>query len=326
MKNAFYFGDNLNILREYIPDESVDLIYLDPPFNSSATYNLLFKSPDRSKWSDAQIATFEDTWLWGEIAEETFLQLETGAGHVGDVMAALRRILGENNMLAYLTMMAARLVELERVLKPSGSIYLHCDTTASHYIKVLLDAVFGHKNYLNEVTWKRTSSHNDPSRYGRISDRILYYSKSKNKTFNKIYGDYSDEQIARYKYEDDQGKFKAENLTAPHFSATRTVEWRGSHPGANRQWRFGFEELELLWQQGRILTKRDGTPRKDGLKEYLGDAKGQLLQDIWTDVVVGPTSGERLGYPTQKPVALLDRIISASSNEGDVVLDPSGNQ
>ena len=238
------------------------------------------------------------------------------------MLRAMRSFLKDNDMMAYLTHMAVRLVELHRVLKPTGSIYLHCDPTASHYLKLLMDAVFGKDVYRNEIAWQRTSSHNDPQRFGRIADRILYYTKSRNRVFNVLYTAYSPEQAERFKYKDERGSYKAENLTAPHFSETRTVEWRGSHPGADRQWRFGPEELERLYGEGKILLKKDGTPRKDGHKEYLHELPGQPLQDVWTDIVMGPTSGERLGYPTQKPVELLERIVASSSNPGDVVLDP----
>ena len=225
-------------------------------------------------------------------------------------------------MQSYLTMMAVRLLEMCRVLKDTGSLYLHCDPVASHYMKQLMDAIFGQARFLNEIVWKRTAAHNDPQRFGRVSDRLLYYSKSEEKTFNHIGGTYSDEQLARYKYEDEHGPFKAENLTAPKFSETRTVEWRGVHPGANRQWRFAHEELERLYSDGRILLRRDRKPRKDGHKVYLSEVEAPALQDIWTDIRIGPTTGERTGYPTQKPLALLERVIAASSNEGDVVLDP----
>lgn len=320
--NKLFFGDNLVVLRHDIADESVDLVYLDPPFNSNATYNVLFKSP-AGQQSPAQIEAFEDTWHWGPDTEYRFDEvMQSGRTNVSEMLRAMRSFLGENDMMAYLVMMAVRLIELHRVLKPTGSLYLHCDPTASHYLKLVLDAVFGLERFQNEIVWKRTTSHNDPKRYGRIGDRIFYYSKSKEKTFNTARGEYSQAQLSRYKYEDEVGKFRAENLTAPHYSPTRTVEWRGTHPGSNRQWRFGTDELERLYSTGRILLRRDGSPRKDGLKEYLHEAEGQPLQDIWTDLVVGPTSGERLGYPTQKPLALLERIIKASSNEGDVVLDP----
>ncbi len=320
--NQLYFGDNLSVLREHIPDASVDLIYLDPPFNSNATYNVLFKERSGED-SAAQITAFDDTWHWTLESERAYQEVVTeGADKLGKLLQAMREFLGRNDMMAYLTMMAQRLAELHRVLKPTGSIYLHCDPTASHYLKMLLDAVFGPDNFQNEVTWKRTTAHNDPKRYGRISDCLLFYAKSTQKTFNREGGSYSDAQLRRYKYSDEQGPYRAENLTAPHFSPTRTVEWRGVHPGANRQWRFSLEELERLYSAGRILLRRDGLPRKDGYKSYLSEAPGAVLQDVWTDIGLAPTSNERLGYPTQKPEALLERIINASSNEGDVVLDP----
>jgi site-specific DNA-methyltransferase (adenine-specific) len=151
---------------------------------------------------------------------------------------------------------------------------------------------------------------------------LLFYSKGRTKIFNPVMGEYSPEQLSRYRGIDGTRRYKAENLTAPHFSEARTIPWRGTHPGADRQWRFSIDELERLYAEGRILLRRDGCPRKDGLKEYLDEASGAPAQDIWTDIMVGPTSGERLGYPTQKPLQLLERIIAASSNEGDMVLDP----
>ncbi len=323
-KNILYYGDNLDILQnlEYFPSESVDLIYLDPPFNSNQNYNLLFKD-ESGRGSEAQITVFGDTWHWGPTAEKTFAHIIAhGTPRVAQTVDAIRRLLGQNQMLAYLVMMSARLIELQRVLKPTGSLYLHCDTTASHYLKILLDSIFGAEHFLNEITWKRTTAHNDSNRYGRIQDRLLFYSKSDQKTFNAVKGEYSDKQMERYKYADDRGRYRAENLTAPHFSPTRTVEWRGVTPGANRQWRYSIEELEHLYKEGFILLQRNGKPRKDGLKTYLVETSSPALQDIWTDIVLGPTAKERLGYPTQKPVSLLERIILASSNPGDVVLDP----
>jgi adenine specific DNA methylase Mod len=320
--NQLFFGDNLGVLRESIKDESVDLIYLDPPFNSSANYNVLFSSP-KGHQSGAQIEAFEDTWHWGEEAEKEYAEILSQPNtQLADVVRSFRQFLGENDMMAYLVMMANRLLELHRVLKETGSLYLHCDPTASHYLKLVLDGIFGADQFRNEIVWKRTTAHNDPVRYGRISDRILYYTKTDKRTFNVMHGDYSAEQLSRYKYEDEKGKFKAENLTAPHFSETRTIDWRGVHPGSNRQWRFSTEELDRLYEEGRILLQRNGLPRKDGLKEYLHEALGAPLQDIWMDIQMAPTTGERLGYPTQKPLALLDRIIASSSNVGDVVLDP----
>ncbi len=325
MPNTLFYGDNLDILREHVPDESVDLVYLDPPFNSNASYNVLFKEQS-GEASPAQIQAFTDTWEWTLESQRTYereIMLNPATPvNVKEMMKAFRQFIGSNAMMAYLVMMAPRLVELRRILKPTGSIYLHCDPTASHYLKVLMDAVFGNANFLNEVVWKRATAHNDPNRYGRVTDRILFYTQSSTKTFNRVQGTYSEAQLRRYKHSDENGSFRAENLTAPHFSPTRTIEWRGVHPGANRQWRFSVDELERLYSEGRILLQRSGLPRKDGLKSYLHDAPGPVFQDVWTDIELGPTSGERLGYPTQKPLALLERIIQASSNEGDVVLDP----
>ncbi|MGC9030759.1 MAG: DNA methyltransferase [Desulfomonilaceae bacterium] len=321
-RNKLYFGDNLPILREKIADESVDLIYLDPPFNSKATYNVLFAEPNGSR-SSAQITAFDDTWHWGEESEATYSELVTsGPRRVSELMEALRRFLGENDMMAYLVMMAARLVELHRVLRATGSIYVHCDDSASHYLKILMDALFTPRRFVNEIVWKRTTAHNDPKRFGRITDRILVYSKTADRTFHVTTKLYSDEQLSRYRFEDDRGKFRAENLTAPDFSPVRTFVWRGTHPGKNRHWRFSYEKLESLYSEGRIVLRKDGCPRKDGLKEYLDEAPGAVLQDLWTDIRLAPTSKERLGYQTQKPEALLERIILTSSNERDVVLDP----
>ena len=321
--NTLYYGDNLDILRKYFANESVDLIYLDPPFNSNRSYNLLFKESSGFS-ANAQITAFDDTWHWGPSAEQALLEVETGPRQdVAAVLRALVDALGRrNDMTAYLAMMTVRLLELHRVLKPTGSIYLHCDPTASSYLRVVMDAIFGPAQFKNEITWRRTTAHNDPKRFGRIQDRVLFYSKSADKTFNHLPGSYSPEQLSRYKYQDDNGPYRAENLTAPHHSPTRSLPWRGITPGANRQWRFSLDELERLYGEGRILTQKDGRPRKDGYKMYLTDGAGPALQDLWTDIALPPTSGERLGYPTQKPLALLERIISASSNPGDVVLDP----
>lgn len=320
--NQLYYGDNLDILRNHIPDESIDLIYIDPPFNSNQAYNVIFSEADGSS-SQAQIQAFEDTWRWGETTEQAYHELiETALPLLVETIKSFRGFLTETNLMAYLVMMALRLVELHHVLKPTGSFYLHCDPTASHYLKIILDQIFGVENFQNEIVWKRTSSHNDPKRFGRVGDRILFYSKSKVKTFNVIYSDYSPEQLSRYKYEDERGRYRAENLTAPHYSPTRTVEWRGTQPGSNRQWRFSIEKLERLYAKEYVLLRQDGCPRKDGLKVYLDEAKGAPAQNIWDDIPrIGNTSKERLGYPTQKPEALLERIIQASSNEGDVVLD-----
>jgi site-specific DNA-methyltransferase (adenine-specific) len=324
MANHLYYGDNLTVLREHIRDESVDLVYLDPPFNSNATYNVLFRGPSGDQ-SQAQIEAFEDTWHWNNVAERTFDEVMRGRnGDVADMLRAMRSFLKDNDMMAYLTHMAVRLVELHRVLKPTGSIYLHCDPTASHYLKVLMDAVFGNENYRNEIVWLRTHSHNfKVIGYARQNDILLYYSKSETNAFNQLFTPYGEAQLGRYQEDSDGRLFKAENLTFSTANPSRQFEWRGSKPPPNRSWGADKEQLEKWYAEGKILLKKDGTPRLDGLKVYLDETKGKALGTNWTDIPrVGNTSGERLGYPTQKPVALLERILSASSNPGDVVLDP----
>ena len=189
--NHLYYGDNLPVLRDHIATGSVDLVYLDPPFNSNASYNVLFRSPTGDR-SAAQIEAFDDTWHWTDAAEAAFSEvLRSGNAAAAEMLRAMRGFLGENDMMAYLAMMAVRLIELHRVLKPTGSLYLHCDPTASHYLKILLDAIFGARFYVNEIIWKRTDSHNDAKQgakhYGRIHDSILLYSKSDDRFFNPIY-------------------------------------------------------------------------------------------------------------------------------------------
>lgn len=324
MGNALFYGDNLTVLRESIADESVDLIYLDPPFNSNATYNVLFRNPTGEQ-SQAQIAAFEDTWHWGEETETAFDEVMKGRNtDIAEMLRAMRSFLHENDMMAYLTMMAVRLVELHRVLKPSGSLYLHCDPTASHYLKILLDAIFGPQRFLNEITWKRTSSHNTARRYGNVADIILFYSKTDQYLWNPQYTAFGSKQLGRYKPDKDGRLYKGENLTADRANSTSgKFEWRGTMPPASRGWGYTIDQLEKWWAEGRILTRKDGSPRMDGLKVYLDELPGQPLQSVWTDIErIGNTSGERLGYPTQKPVALLERIVLASSNPGDIVLDP----
>ncbi len=221
-------------------------------------------------------------------------------------------------------MMAARLVELHRVLKPTGSLYLHCDPTASHYLKVLLDGIFGVQNFRNEVIWRRTNAHNVRSKiFPRVHDSILFATKSEKYTWNKTYMDYSPEQLSRYRTDKNGRAYTGQDLTMIGGSADRKVTWRGATPPAHRSWGASIEQLEEWWAAGLILTKKDGTPRLDGRKVFLDEKPGKQADSLWTDIQrIGNTAGERLGYPTQKPIALLERIAAASSNPGDVVLDP----
>ena len=328
MNNRLYYGDNLEILRnrEYFPDECVDLIYLDPPFNSNRNYNVLFKSESGAD-SEAQITAFEDTWHWGETAEATYDELVVDGPHkVSTAIAALMDLIERNQMMAYLVMMSARLVELHRVLKPTGSLYLHCDPTASHYLKIVLDTIFGTENFRNEIIWKRTSAHNDRKQgnvlhMGRIHDVVLFYTKSSNATRNTVYTAYDRDYVdEHYKYVDDDGRrYALNNLTAPGGASKGNAYYEVL--GVSRFWLYSREKMAKLIEEGRVVqTKPGNVPR---LKYYLDEMPGVSLQDIWTDIKsLRGHRKERLGYPTQKPEALLERIIRASSNAGDVVLDP----
>jgi site-specific DNA-methyltransferase (adenine-specific) len=327
MHNTLYYGDNLAILRKYIADASVDLIYLDPPFNSNRSYSVLFKNEGGAA-SEAQVQAFDDTWHWGQPAEDTYLALVTqGSSPVANMIAAMRQFIGTNQMMAYLVMMAARLVELHRVLKPTGSLYLHCDPTASHYLKVVLDTIFGVENYRNELIWKRTSAHaNVSQKFGVVHDVILFYSASESVTWNQQHTPYEPEYVDTFFDQVDESgrRYARRDLTASmqRASVGQIYTWKGITPPPSRCWAMAKDRMDELERQGRIHwpKKAGGMPR---LKLYPEDLPGVPMQDIWTDIkTMHNLSAERLGYPTQKPVALLERIIAASSNEGDIVLDP----
>ena len=320
--NNLYFGDNLDILRQHIADESVDLIYLDPPFNSNATYNVLFRERSGEE-SAAQITAFDDTWRWGLESELAYQEVITEqAGKVGELLAALRSFLGQNDMMAYLTMMAQRMVELHRVLKPTGSIYLHCDPTASHYLKLLMDAIFGPANFRREIIWQRSRSHRGASSYNSVHDTIFYYSKTEDATWNPQHQPYDQSYIeSHYNLVDEDGR--RYQLVSAHGSGQGPARQFGDRviePPPGRHWAWTQERINQLIADGRIVFTNTGMPR---YKRYSDDTPGRPLTDVWTDIPpINSQARERLGYPTQKPEALLERIISASSNEGDVVLDP----
>ena len=326
---TLYYGDCLDWMRQW-PDECVDLVYLDPPFNSNADYNIIF---GQENGTPAQVRGFEDTWRWDEAAAQRVRDFENALAHpMHRATVTLKAALGPSGMLAYLTYMGQRLAHAQRLLKPTGSIYLHCDPTAGHYLKVLMDLLFGSSNFRNHITWQRTESHNTANRYGNVADFILYYARDAEAepTWNGGFhrygsGKYSEQQLRRFRYVDEGGRrYRLDDLTAPRpDSDSGKFEWRGTMPGPTRGWGYRLEQLEQWWAEGRIHTRRDGAPRMDGLKVYLDEAEGQALQNIWTDIRrIGNTSRERLGYPTQKPLALLERIIEVSSNPGDFVLDP----
>lgn len=317
-----YFGDNLEILREHIADESIDLIYLDPPFNSKRGYNLLFKTP-KGHDSDAQITAFDDTWHWGEQAELEFSELlHQSNTDVAEMIQSLRRFLKESDMMAYLTMMANRLVELHRVLKSNGSLYLHCDPTASHYLKIVLDAIFTDGYFENEIIWRRQNAKGLAfTRFASNHDVILKYAKSKERVWHPQYKDHDPEYIETfYRFvEPETGRrHRLADLTNPNKDRPNlTYEFLG----VTRVWRWTKERMQKAYNDGLVIqTKPGGVPQ---LKRYLDEQEGTPVDDIWDDILsIQAQSTERLGYPTQKPLALLERIIQASSNKGDIILDP----
>lgn len=330
-KNTLFYGDNLPILRDFIADESIDLIYLDPPFNSNRSYNVLFKD-ESGKEPESQIHAFEDSWHWNEAAQATFTELQTEApAHVSAMINALHGFIGGNQMMAYLVMMAARLVELHRVLKPTGSLYLHCDSTASHYLKIILDAIFNPTNFRSEIVWKRQSAHSDAkTRFPDVTDTLLFYAKSKATQFSPQYGEYDPAYIEKfYRFDDNDGRgpYSLDNMASPNPRPNMMYEWMG-FPYPTKGWRYQRETMQKLHDEGRIWYPKspDGTPdltRRPRLKRYLKEQEGSIVTNVWTDIQpLHDVAAERLGYPTQKPLALLERIIQASSNKGDIVLDP----
>ena len=322
MPNALYYGDNLPVLRDYLADESVDLIYLDPPFNSNASYNVLFKEQSGER-SAAQITAFEDTWHWGWESETAFREVvQSGPEKLSRLLQAMREFLGRNDMMAYLVMMAQRMVELHRVLKPTGSIYLHCDPTASHYLKLLMDASFGKENFRREIIWQRSRSHGGTSGYNSVHDTIFYYSKTGKAVWNPQHQPHDSAYIeSHYRLIDEDGR--RYQLVSAHGSGPGPARRFGDkvlEPPSGRHWAWDQDGIDRLMAEGRIVFTSTDMPR---YKRYLDDSPGTPLTDTWIDISpVNSQAKERIGYPTQKPEALLERIIRASSNEGDMVLDP----
>lgn len=324
--NQLWFGDNLTILREEVASESVDLIYLDPPFNSNANYNVLFRTPS-DEAASAQVEAFRDTWTWGNEAQWALDEIMMSGGAVANIVHALHSALGESDMMAYLVMMAQRLTELHRVLRSSGSIFLHCDPTASHYLKIILDSVFGPTRYTNEIVWKRSDAHNDAKQgakhFGRVHDVLLFFRKGRESTFNVQYSPLPQSTVDKwYRHiEEETGRrYNKADVTGPGGAAKGNpyYEWNG----ISRYWRYSRDTMERLHNEGRLTYSSSGMTYQ---KRYLDESKGVPLQDMWDDIpMLRGINGarERLGYPTQKPLALLRRIIESASNPDEVVLDP----
>lgn len=354
--NQLFYGDNLDVLRKSIRDETIDLIYLDPPFNSKREYNIFFRSPAGA--STAQIEAFDDTWSWSDVAEFHFAEiLKQSNAQVAEQIRAFRSFLHESDLMAYLTEMTIRLLELHRVLKSTGSLYLHCDPAASHYLKILLDGVFIDGGFRSEIIWRRSGSHNSARRYGPIHDTILFYTKSKKFTWNREFRPYLKQYVAEYfTRSDSRGHYRSQTLTG---SGTRQGEsgkkWRQYDVTAKgRHWAFPgvlaaeldieglklHEKLDYLADNDLLAaTSVDGLPE---YRQYMQLSRGLPYQDVWAyqpytrgllyesdeaidqDVkwIGDRNDPERLGYPTQKPLGLLYRIIKSSSNEGELVLDP----
>ena len=325
--NKLYYGDNLIVLKNTIDDESVDLIYLDPPFNSQATYNVLFRSKSGEQ-SRAQIEAFDDTWHWGDEAELAFDGVMTGRNtNTAEMLRSMRAFLKENDMMAYLSMMAVRLLELHRVLKPTGSLYLHCDPTASHYLKILLDATFGPEKFQSEIIWQRTISKGLMTRRLPANhDVILSYRRGDQTTWNpdSIFTPYDlenlDEKTAgKYYHKDPDGRlYRLDNLINPNPNRPNlTYEFLG----VAKVWRWTRERMQAAYDAGLVVQTGPGSV--PCFKRYLDEQRGKPFGDVWGDIPpINSQAQERLGYPTQKPQALLERIVSISSNKEDVVLDP----
>lgn len=342
-RNILFYGDNLPILRnrDYLATESVDLIYLDPPFNSNRSYNVLYKDESGSE-AEAQIVAFEDTWHWNNDTNDQLEQLRERGDKLAQLLETLVNVLGRNQMTAYLVMMTARLLELHRVLKPTGSLYLHCDPTASHYLKMILDMIFGVNHFQSEIVWKRSSAHSSSKRWGPLHDIILFYSKTQNFTWNKVYQNYEQNYLDKfYRHSDGEKNYQLIDLTAAGVRYGDSGKpWREIDPTTTgRHWAIPNkaleqfiepyeiqnlstqEKLDILEQHDLIYWPPKG--QKPRFKRFMDESIGVIIQDIITDIPpISAQAKERLGYPTQKPSALLERIIQASSNPGDVILDP----
>jgi DNA modification methylase len=332
MTNQLFYGDNLEVLRRHIRDETVDLCYIDPPFNSKRNYNQIYLN--QGKEDQAQAQAFIDTWTWDDLANQGLREIqENYQGRFTtqsiDLISGLTKVLGKGSLLAYLISMTLRIAEIHRVLKPTGSFYLHCDPTASHYLKLVLDAIFCSQggDFKSEISWKRSSAHNDTKQgskqYGNIRDIIFFYTKSNKWNWNSQYTEYSKQYIDKnYRYvEEGTGRrYRLDNLTAAKPGGDVSYDFYGTKPYKGRFWAYSRENMEKFKDEGRLyFPANGGTP---SYIRYLDEMAGVSLQNNWDDIMpLSSGAKERLGYPTQKPEALLERILGVSSNEGDVILD-----
>ena len=329
--NELYYGDNLEVLRKYVKDESVDLCYIDPPFNSKRNYNQIYNNVGKEDIAQAQ--AFIDTWVWDDLAIKGFEEIvENQRGiftsQTTNLIIGLQTVLSQGSLLAYLISMTLRVAEIHRALKPTGSFYFHCDPTSSHYLKLIIDSVFcpNGGDFKNEVIWKRTSARSDSHKWNHIHDVIFFYTKSSKYTWNTQYTEYDEKYTDKFYRHVEEGTGRRFTLSDLMASGTRNgssgLPWKGIDPNTKgNHWKYTIENLEHLYQEGRIQfpKKAGGVPR---YKRYLDEMSGVAIQSIVTDIApLSAQSAEKLGYPTQKPEALLERIIQASSNKGDVVLD-----
>jgi site-specific DNA-methyltransferase (adenine-specific) len=326
LTNTLYFGDNLRILRNHIPDESVDLVYLDPPFNSNRAYNVFFQDKT-GKQAASQIQAFEDTWHWTEDAQAAYDEMLGGDYPVElkEMLQAFREFMGPSDMMAYITMMAIRLFELRRILKTTGSLFLHCDPTASHYLKILLDQVFGIESFKNEIIWKRSQPKGHAyTRFASSHDVVLFYNKGKTAYFDTQYKPHDTAYLdGFYKYiEEGTGRrYRLDNLANPNKDRPNLTYEFPPGSGTVRVWRWTRDRMMKAWKDGRVILPKKG--KVVSYKRYLDEMPGSIITDIWDDIEhLHGSHAETLGYPTQKPLALLERIIKAASDEDATVLDP----
>ncbi len=325
--NTLYYGDNLEIIRKYIKDETIDLCYIDPPFNSKRNYNQIYNNI--GKEDKAQAQAFVDTWTWDEYAIYGYDEITNTGKYTKqcvELIIGLKKVLGDGALLSYLIHMTQRISEIYRVLKPTGSFYLHCDTTASHYIKLVMDAVFCGQTgiYQSEIVWRRTTAHGNAKqgskRFEVNFDNVFFYTKSDDYTFNTAYEPFKEQQIEQQYNKFENGRrYRLVTPSAAKGGGDTSYEFHGVKPPQGRFWAYSKENMNKFFEEGKLYFSSSGQPY---IKYYLDERPGVAVMSFWDDIKpMSPTSKERLGYPTQKPEALLERIIKASSNEGDLILD-----